>query len=97
VYIGKADLTDRGNSLRKRVSAYLRFGAGSNARHSGGYPTWQLSDSDLLLIAWRVVQPPRNAARRGATALFRTHQRVRRATVREFGLTWKPSAFVSSK
>ena len=33
VYIGKADLTDSGNSLRKRVSAYLRFGAGTNARH----------------------------------------------------------------
>ncbi len=59
VYIGKADLTDRGNSLRKRVSAYLRFGAGSNARHSGGYPTWQLVDSDRLLIAWRVVRPPK--------------------------------------
>jgi hypothetical protein len=61
VYIGKAErptpLSD--NSLRKRVSAYIRFGAGSSARHSGGYPTWQLADSGSLLIAWRVIEPPR--------------------------------------
>ena len=61
VYIGKAERpTPRSdNSLRKRVSAYIRFGAGSNARHSGGYPTWQLADSASLLIAWRVTEPPR--------------------------------------
>jgi hypothetical protein len=60
VYVGKADRptpTSR-NSLRKRVSAYLRYGAGSNARHSGGYPTWQLQDSERLLIAWCVVKAP---------------------------------------
>jgi hypothetical protein len=62
VYIGKAERpTPRSeNSLRKRVSAYIRFGAGSNARHSGGYPTWQLADSASLLIAWRVIEPPRS-------------------------------------
>ena len=59
VYIGKADLTTRGNHLRKRVRAYLRFGAGHNARHSGGYPTWQLQNSERVLIAWCVVKPPR--------------------------------------
>jgi hypothetical protein len=60
VYIGKADrptATSR-NSLRGRVRAYLRFGAGSNARHSGGYLTWQLRDSADLLIAWCVIQRP---------------------------------------
>lgn len=62
VYVGKADLTPSTN-LRKRISAYLRFGAGSNARHSGGYPTWQLSDSDRLLIAWLVVRPPKTPRR----------------------------------
>jgi hypothetical protein len=61
VYIGKADRPTplSANSLRKRVSAYVRFGAGSSARHSGGYPTWQLADSASLLIAWRVMEPPR--------------------------------------
>lgn len=71
VYIGKADrprpLSD--NSLRKRVSAYIRFGAGSSARHSGGYPTWQLADSASLLIAWRVVEPPRTPSGYEATLI----------------------------
>ena len=55
--IGKADLTPS-TTLRKRVSTFLRFGAGGNARHRGGYPTWQLADSEQLVIAWRVVEPP---------------------------------------
>ncbi len=65
VYIGKADRPTPAstNSLRTRVSAYLRFGAGSNARHAGGYPTWQLRDSADLLIAWRVVKRPGDALR----------------------------------
>lgn len=65
VYIGKADrpTPTSTNSLRERVSAYLRFGAGSNARHSGGYPTWQLRDSGGLLIAWCVVKRPRSPLR----------------------------------
>lgn len=62
VYVGKVERPTpiSTNSLRKRVSAYLRFGAGSNARHSGGYPTWQLRDSPSLLIAWCVLQAPRS-------------------------------------
>lgn len=65
VYIGKADRPTSAstNSLRRRVSAYLRFGAGSNARHAGGYPTWQLRDSADLLIAWCVVRRPGGALR----------------------------------
>lgn len=65
VYIGKAErpTPTSTNSLRKRVTAYLRYGAGSNARHSGGYPTWQLRDSADLLIAWCVIKSPRNPER----------------------------------
>ena len=65
VYIGKAERpkATSTNSLRRRVSAYLRFGAGSNARHSGGYPTWQLRDSADLLIAWCEFRRPRSPAR----------------------------------
>jgi len=61
VYIGKAGRPRPGsfNNLRKRVSAYVRFGAGSNARHFGGYPTWQLADAANLLVAWRIAKPPR--------------------------------------
>ncbi len=66
VYIGRADRRnlESENSLRDRVKAYIRFGAGSNARHSGGYPTWQLADSDRLLIAWCVTRAPRALERR---------------------------------
>ena len=65
VYIGKAERPKptSTNSLRTRVKAYLKFGAGSNARHSGGYPTWQLRDSADLLIAWCMVKRPRSPAR----------------------------------
>ena len=61
VYIGMASRPREGstNSLRRRLSAYLRYGAGGDARHSGGYPTWQLRDAERLLIAWCVLRPPR--------------------------------------
>ncbi len=51
VYIGKADATDAGNCLRKRVTRYLR----ASTSHTGGKPTWQLAGWDELTIAWRVV------------------------------------------
>jgi hypothetical protein len=65
VYIGKAARPSPSsrNSLRSRIRTYIRFGAGSNARHRGGYPTWQLADSDRLLIAWLVVDAPETAER----------------------------------
>jgi hypothetical protein len=64
VYIGRAERLNPTsvNSLHKRVTAYLRFGAGSNARHSGGYPTWQLRDSADLLIAWHATRVGDSAA-----------------------------------
>lgn len=60
VYVGKADPTEAGNSLHTRVRTYLRFGEGHNARHAGGYRTWQLADSQDLLVAWKVIEaePP---------------------------------------
>jgi hypothetical protein len=68
VYIGRAERPrpTSTNSLRKRVGAYLKFGAGSNARHSGGYPTWQLRDSADLLIAWSVTRIGEAARLEGA-------------------------------
>jgi hypothetical protein len=53
VYIGKADATDAGNCLRKRVSRYLR----ASTSHTGGKRTWQLAAWDELMIAWRVLEP----------------------------------------
>jgi hypothetical protein len=56
VYIGKADATDAGNSLRKRVSRYLR----ASTSHTGGKRTWQLADWHDLTIAWLVLPPGRD-------------------------------------
>lgn len=56
VYIGKADATDAGNCLRKRVSRYLR----ASTSHTGGKRTWQLADWDRLIIAWRVLRAADN-------------------------------------
>ena len=47
VYIGKA------TSLKTRVSAYMRFGRGSNVGHWGGRLIWQLADADSLLVCWK--------------------------------------------
>jgi hypothetical protein len=73
VYIGRAErpASTSANSLRKRVGDYLKFGAGSNARHSGGYPTWQLRDSADLLIAWSVTRA--GQAARLESALIDAH------------------------
>lgn len=54
LYIGKA-----GTSLRTRLRAYLRHGAGHAAAHWGGRAIWQLADSGRLLVAWRLQREPR--------------------------------------
>jgi len=46
VYIGKA------SSLRTRLKQLVDYGGGKPVGHQGGYPLWQLPDSDSLLIAW---------------------------------------------
>ena len=48
LYVGKSDL------LRRRLKEYAAFGAGRPIGHWGGRYIWQLSDSDELLVAWRV-------------------------------------------
>jgi hypothetical protein len=64
VYIGQASrpTASSKNSLRSRVRTYVRFGAGHEARHYGGYPTWQLRDAPDLLIGWLIVKPPATPA-----------------------------------
>jgi hypothetical protein len=46
VYIGKA------SSLRTRVRQLVDYGGGKPVGHQGGYPLWQLPDSDALSVAW---------------------------------------------
>lgn len=58
MYIGKTD-----NSLRRRISEYIRFGVGEDVAHRGGRAIWQLPDSDHLVIGWKVVEGIGKAAK----------------------------------
>lgn len=55
MYIGKTDET-----LRKRISTYIKFGMGKDVAHRGGRAIWQLPDSDNLLIGWKIIDPSLN-------------------------------------
>lgn len=52
VYIGKA------TTLRSRLRAYARFGAGKPVGHRGGRLIWQLAGAPSLLVAWRELADP---------------------------------------
>jgi hypothetical protein len=39
--------------LRKRVGAFLRYGAGNSVEHWTGRIVWQLKDADDLVVAWK--------------------------------------------
>lgn len=47
VYIGQTE-----NSLRKRISQYVKFGQGKPVGHYGGRYIWQLQDFEDLLFCW---------------------------------------------
>ena len=50
--IGKAGGTGSQATLRKRLSQYVRFGAGKPVGHRGGRYIWQLEGSDQLKLCW---------------------------------------------
>lgn len=57
LYFGKAD------SLRERIRALVRFGAGKPVGHWGGRYLWQLEGCEAFLVAWREVAGPREVER----------------------------------
>ena len=71
VYIGKAGGAGTQATLRRRLSAYVRHGAGARAAHWGGRAIWQLPDSAELGVAWRALpsEDPR-AVERAMLAAF---------------------------
>ena len=42
-----------GETLRKRLKQYIRFGSGEAVGHWGGRYIWQLEDADQLLFCWK--------------------------------------------
>jgi len=48
IYIGQT-----GNSLRKRISSYMKFGQGEPVRHYGGRYIWQIKNHEDLLVCWK--------------------------------------------
>ena len=62
LYLGKAGGSGSTVTLRRRLRQYLDFGAGRPVAHWGGRLVWQMTDSDGLLVCWKVT---RAAAARG--------------------------------
>lgn len=72
MYIGKAE------SLKSRLSSYLRFGEGKFAAHWGGRLIWQLEDSRDLLVCWKVTKEvPRDVEERMIKAYKAAHSEQR--------------------
>ena len=55
LYIGKAGTEGGKATLRSRLRAYVRSGAGHAAGHWGGRAIWQLGSSKDLQVAWRAT------------------------------------------
>jgi hypothetical protein len=53
IYIGKAGGGQSKATLRGRLWAYVRFGAGEPVAHWGGRFIWQLQNSPELVVCWR--------------------------------------------
>jgi hypothetical protein len=51
VYIGRA------KNLRRRLQQFCAFGMARPVGHWGGRHTWQLPDSQQLIVAWRGLDP----------------------------------------
>lgn len=52
IYIGKAGPADE-RTIRRRVTEFLKFGAGAPIGHRGGRAIWQLPGVWSCLLAWR--------------------------------------------
>jgi hypothetical protein len=47
IYIGQT-----GNSLRRRITQYMRFGQGNSVGHYGGRYIWQIRGYQKLVLCW---------------------------------------------
>lgn len=83
LYIGKGDASALGRrGLRKRLTEYLRFGAGDPVGHWGGRLIWHLEDADQLRLFWKVCSEPRAEERRLLGAFVSRYGRLPFANLR---------------
>jgi hypothetical protein len=63
LYIGKAGGTDISQTLRKRLSKYVRTGYRKNSARWGGRLIWQLVESTTFQVCWKCTsaQEPEDA------------------------------------
>jgi hypothetical protein len=55
VYIGQAGGGKSAATLRERIRALLRFGAGEPVGHRGGRALWQVDGAETLIVSWRAL------------------------------------------
>lgn len=83
LYIGKGDAGASGRrGLRKRLTEYLRFGAGEPVGHWGGRLIWHLADVDQLRVFWKVCSEPRAEERNLLAAFVARYGRLPFANLR---------------
>ena len=69
VYIGMTR-----DTLKRRLSAYMRFGQGEPVGHWGGRFIWQLEDSRDLVVCWK--HTPASDAAEEEAAMIQTFKQV---------------------
>jgi hypothetical protein len=55
LYIGQAGGGKSAATLRERIRALLRFGAGEPVGHRGGRALWQVDGAEKFIVSWRVL------------------------------------------
>ena len=55
LYIGQAGGGKSAATLRERIRALSRFGAGEPVGHRGGRALWQVDGAEKFIVSWRVL------------------------------------------
>jgi len=70
--IGKAGGLSNMSTLRRRIGDYLKFGRGRAIAHWGGRYIWQLRDTSLLRVCWKVTDEDPRTVEKALIARFKS-------------------------